>query len=100
MGEVGLRSDRGCVYHIFTLGQMLEPYSYPSHLLLRCPKINEQCFEDIRDRILVTHEYPLFLIAMFHIHKVKRSELLRGKLILWLEDGFPTCATSEASWQS
>lgn len=58
-----------------------------------------QYFEDIFERILATHEYPLFLMATFHTHKVERSELLQSKIVLYLTGGYLACATTDASWQ-
>lgn len=46
-------------------------------------------------QILLTYNYHLFLMAMFHIYKVERSKLLCSKLIIWLVDEYFACSASE-----
>ncbi|VDO73331.1 unnamed protein product [Schistosoma curassoni] len=38
-------------------------------------------------------------MAVFHIHKVGRTELSCSKFAFWLEDGYLAYAVSDASWQ-
>lgn len=42
----------------------------------------------------VTHEHDLLLMAMFHTHKVERSEVLHSKLVLWSADLYIPYSTS------
>lgn len=58
--------------------------------------MDERCFKNNYNRMLVTCEYPLSLMAVFHTHRVERSRLLRSRLVLWFVD---KCYTYATSWQ-
>lgn len=68
--------DEGSLPHQLVRYLNIAPYTSHQHRSLGGTDIHENYFENTYDRKPVTYEYPLFLMAVFHNHKMEQAKLL------------------------